>query len=61
MLIGSKKKNGDTRYMSIPGSNQFKRTLALASRWVDLATRMQLSGVTVRVYCVPRREMSCVV
>lgn len=23
--------------------------------------RMQLSGVTVRVYCVPRREMSCVV
>lgn len=48
--------------MSIPGSNQFKRTLALASRWVDLATRdAVVGGVTVRVYCVPRREMSCVV
>lgn len=27
MLIGSKKKNGDTRYVSIPGSNQFKRNV----------------------------------
>lgn len=56
------KKNGDTRYMSIPGSNQFKRKFALVSRWVDLATRdAVVGGVTLRVYCVPRREMSCVV
>lgn len=59
MLIGSKKKkNGDTRYMSIPGSNQFKRTLA--SRWVDLATRdAVVGGDRAGLLCSQERNELC--
>lgn len=55
-----KKKNGDTRYMSIPGSNQFKRTLAPVSRWVDLATRdAVVGGDRAGLLCSQERNELC--
>lgn len=60
MLIGSKKKNGDTRYMSIPGSNQFKRTFALVSQWVDLATQdAVVGGDRAGLLCSEESNESC--
>lgn len=55
-----KKKNGDTRYMSIPGSNQFKRTRALVSRWVNLATRdAVVGGDRAGLLCSQERNELC--
>lgn len=62
MLIGSKKIKMeilDTRVFLA----QTNSSVSLRSSLGGLIWQpgMQLSGVTVRVYCVPRREMSCVV
>lgn len=55
-----KKKNGDTRYTSIPGSNQFKRKFALVSRWVDLATQdAVVGGDRAGLLCSQERNESC--
>lgn len=55
-----KNKNGDTRYMSIPGSNQFKRKFALVSRWVDLATRdAVVGGDRAGLLCSQERNELC--
>lgn len=58
--LAQKKKNGDTRYMSIPGSNQSKRSFALVSRWVDLATQdAVVGGDRAGLLCSEERNESC--
>lgn len=46
--------------MSIPGSNQFKRMLALVSRWVDLATQdAVVGGDRAGLLCSQERNELC--
>lgn len=62
MLIGSKKKKMEIldTWVFLAQTNS-SVCLRLSLGGLIWQPRMQLSGVTVRVYCVPRREMSCVV
>lgn len=62
MLIGSKKKKMEIldTWVFLAQTNSSVR-LRSSLGGLIWQPGMQLSGVTVRVYCVPRREMSCVV